>query len=55
MELILRYEFRLFSVDRCVTKIVLIGRFCTFIYRGTELSDVSLLRRMHNVEVLSLR
>jgi len=27
----------------------------TLICRGSELSDVSLLRRMHNVEVVSLR
>ena len=45
----------MFSVDTCVTKIVVIGRFYTFIYRVSELSDVSLLRRMHNVEVLSIR
>ena len=55
MELISAYEFCLFSVVSSVTKILVIGRFYMFIYRGCELSDVSLLRRMHNVEVLTLR
>lgn len=36
-------------------KLIIIKLFEIFYFRGGELQDISLLRRMSNVEVLSLR
>jgi hypothetical protein len=44
----------LFVVDTPRTKIV-VNILKTFFYRGRELLDVSLIRDMYNVEVISLR